>query len=90
MKSANYVMVAPAIQVALIIDEFNKYSCQDMDSEEGRKTWNEQKIKLKLRYTWLKDSDLEFEDGKKEEMLGHLQIKLGKTKEQLQSIIDTL
>jgi uncharacterized protein YjbJ (UPF0337 family) len=38
----------------------------------------------------LTDNDLMFIDGKKDEMLGRLQIKLGKTKEQLHSIIEAL
>ena len=31
-----------------------------------------------------------FEEGKKDEMLGKLQIKLGKSKEELKKIMDTL
>lgn len=61
-----------------------------MDTEQGRRRWDDQKIKLKLRYTWLKDEDLVYEVGKREEMLSRLQIKLGKTKEQLASIIEAL
>jgi len=53
-------------------------------------TWNEQKGKLKQRYTWLTDNDLMFEAGKEAEMLRKIQIKLGKTKEQLQDIIAAL
>jgi uncharacterized protein YjbJ (UPF0337 family) len=50
-------------------------------------TWNEQKGKLKQRFATLTDNDLLFQEGKKDEMLGRLQIKLGKTKEELRSII---
>jgi len=52
--------------------------------------WNEQKGKLKQKFAILTDNDLMFADGKKEEMLGKLQIKLGKTKEQLHAIIASL
>jgi uncharacterized protein YjbJ (UPF0337 family) len=52
--------------------------------------WNERKEKLKQKFEFLTDNDLMFEDGKKEEMLGKLQIKLGKTKEELLKIIGTL
>ena len=38
----------------------------------------------------LTDNDLLFSEGKKDEMLGRLQIKLGKTKEQLYEIIEAL
>lgn len=61
-----------------------------MDSDTIKAIWNDQKRKLKLRYCWLTDNDLVFEEGKKDIMLGHLQIKLGKTKEQLQNIIAAL
>jgi uncharacterized protein YjbJ (UPF0337 family) len=52
--------------------------------------WNEQKGKLKQKFAVLTDNDLLFETGKKEEMLGNLQIRLGKTKEQLRLLIDSL
>jgi hypothetical protein len=39
---------------------------------------------------WLTDSDFLFALGKKEEMLERLQVKLGKTKEELRSIIAAL
>ena len=52
--------------------------------------WAEQKEKLKQKFAWLTDSDLLFEIGRKEEMLGRLQIRLGKTKEELRQIIIAL
>jgi uncharacterized protein YjbJ (UPF0337 family) len=52
--------------------------------------WNEQKGKLKQKFGILTDNDLMFEEGKKDEMIGKLQIKLGKTKEQLHEIIEGL
>jgi uncharacterized protein YjbJ (UPF0337 family) len=52
--------------------------------------WNEQKGKLKKQFAGLKDTDLLFETGKKDEMLGNLQIRLGKTKEQLRLLIESL
>ena len=61
-----------------------------MKTEIIRGAWNEQKGKLKQRYAWLTDNDLMFEEGKEEEMLGKIQIKLGKTKEQLHDIIAAL
>ena len=53
-------------------------------------TWNEQKGKLKQKFAVLTDNDFLFETGKRDEMLGKLQIKLGKTKEELNSIIAAL
>jgi uncharacterized protein YjbJ (UPF0337 family) len=45
---------------------------------------------LKQKFAALTDNDLMFLDGKKEEMLGRLQLKLGKTKEELHKILSTL
>jgi uncharacterized protein YjbJ (UPF0337 family) len=61
-----------------------------MDTIVAVGNWNEQKGKLKQKYALLTDNDLMFAEGKKEEMLGRLQIKLGKTKDELQKIINEL
>ena len=58
-----------------------------MNTTEVKGNWNEQKGKLKQKFAILTDNDLMFAEGKKEEMLGRLQIKLGKTKEELHKII---
>jgi len=52
--------------------------------------WNETKGKLKQKFAMLTDSDVLLVEGKQDEMLGRLQIKLGKTKEEIQKIISTL
>jgi uncharacterized protein YjbJ (UPF0337 family) len=49
--------------------------------------WNEVAGKLKQKYADLTDDDLLFEEGKEDELLGKLQKKLGKTKEQVNSLI---
>lgn len=49
--------------------------------------WNETKGKLKQQFAILTDDDLLLVEGKHDEMLGRLQIKLGKTKEELQELI---
>lgn len=51
-------------------------------------SWNEQKTRLKKEFPVLTEKDLFFEIGRKNEMLAKLQIKLGKTKEELQRIIE--
>ena len=58
-----------------------------METLELKGNWNEQKGKLKQRFAILTDNDLMFEDGKEDEMLGKIQIKLGKTKEEIRKII---
>jgi len=57
---------------------------------ELKGNWNEQKGKLKQKFATLTDNDLLFLDGKKDEMFGKLQVKLGKTKEELRKIIGSL
>ncbi len=49
--------------------------------------WEEQKGKLKQKFAILTDNDILLVEGKKEEMMGRLQIKLGKTKEELRKIL---
>ena len=52
--------------------------------------WDDQKSRLKLKFAKLTDNDLLFVEGKKEEMIEKLRIKLGKTKEELYKIIAAL
>ena len=61
-----------------------------MNKKELKGNWNEQKGKLKQKFAALTDDDLMFEEGKREEMLGKLQIKLGKTEEEMKKILDEL
>ena len=53
-------------------------------------SWNELKGKLKQKYGQLTDNDLTFADGKEDELLGRLQQKLGKSKEDLRKEIESL
>ncbi|MEQ9309446.1 MAG: CsbD family protein [Balneolaceae bacterium] len=52
--------------------------------------WNEIKGKLKQNYSSLTDDDLIFAEGKEAELLGRLQKKLGKAKEELISEINSI
>ena len=52
--------------------------------------WDDQKEKLKQRFSSLTDKDLYFEKGKMEEMLVNLQNKVGKTRHELHMIIAEL
>lgn len=61
-----------------------------MNTTELKGTWNEKKGKLIQKFANLTDNDLMFAEGKKDEMLGRLQKKLGKTKEELRNIISGL
>jgi uncharacterized protein YjbJ (UPF0337 family) len=61
-----------------------------MNTTEIRGNWEAQKGKLKQKFAVLTDNDLMFNEGRKEEMYGKLQAKLGKTKEELHRIIAAL
>jgi uncharacterized protein YjbJ (UPF0337 family) len=61
-----------------------------MNSTELKGNWEEQKGKLKQKFATLTDNDLLFAEGKKEKMMGKLQIKLGKSKEELHKILSDL
>ena len=50
--------------------------------------WNEIKGKLKMKYGQLTDDDLTFAEGKEDEMLGRLQQRLGKSKEDVRREIE--
>jgi len=54
---------------------------------EFKGNWNETKGKLKQKFAMLTDSDLLLIEGKQDEMIGRLQIRLGKTKEQVNKIL---
>ena len=53
-------------------------------------SWNEIKGKLKQKYGQLTDDDLAFADGKEDELLGRLQKRLGRTKDQLRAEIEDM
>jgi len=61
-----------------------------MNTTEAKGNWNEQKGKLKQKFANLTDDDLLFAEGKKDEMLGKLQIKLSKTKEEMRKMLEEL
>ena len=61
-----------------------------MTKLEIKGSWNEIKGKLKQKYADLTDDDLTFADGKDDELLGRLQKKLGRAKEDLRKEIEEL
>jgi uncharacterized protein YjbJ (UPF0337 family) len=52
--------------------------------------WNEVKGKLKQKYGQLTDDDLMFAEGKEDELLGRLQKRLGRTKDELRAEIEDM
>lgn len=61
-----------------------------MNKLEVKGNWNEIKGKLKQRYGNLTDDDLTFADGKQDELLGRLQKRLGKSKEELKRELEEI
>ncbi|MFP4042479.1 MAG: general stress protein CsbD [Bacteroidales bacterium] len=52
--------------------------------------WNERKDKLKEKFPSISDEDLDFHKNKEKEMIERLEYKLGKSKDELRKIINTL
>ena len=52
--------------------------------------WNERKDKLKMKFPAITDEDLNFHNNKEKEMIERLGYKLGKSKEELRTIINTI
>lgn len=58
-----------------------------MDKLELKGNWNEIKGKAKQQYGELTDDDLAYQEGQEDELVGRVQDKLGKTR---QEVIDWL
>jgi uncharacterized protein YjbJ (UPF0337 family) len=61
-----------------------------MDKLQIKGGWNEMKGKIKQAYGDLTDDDLVREEGKDDEMLGKLQQKTGKSRDELVKWINSL
>ncbi|MEZ7506499.1 hypothetical protein [Flavobacterium sp. Arc2] len=61
-----------------------------MQKKDLKETWKKQKERLKQKFAALTDTDVLFLEGKKEEMMVKLQLKLGKTRQELNQIINGL
>ncbi len=54
-----------------------------MDKLQFQGTWNEVKGKLKQKYAELTDDDLTYDEGLDDQLIGKLQKKLGKTRDEI-------
>ena len=54
-----------------------------MDKLEVKGNWNKWKGKIKQAFGNLTDDDIKYEEGKDEEWLGRMQVKTGKTRDDL-------
>jgi uncharacterized protein YjbJ (UPF0337 family) len=58
-----------------------------MDNLELKGKWNELKGKIKQQYADLTDDDLLYEEGQEDRLIGNLQQKLGKTREEVINLL---
>jgi uncharacterized protein YjbJ (UPF0337 family) len=61
-----------------------------MNNTELKGQWNVIKGKLKQQYAELTDDDLVFVEGTQDELVGRLQVKLGKSKQEINDAIEKL
>ena len=61
-----------------------------MDKLEFKGTWNEVKGRMKKSYASLTDDDLTYAEGQEDQMLGKIQQKLGKTRDEVVKMIKSL
>ena len=61
-----------------------------MDKLEIKGRWNELKGKVKQAYAELTEDDLTYDEGQEDELVGKLQQKTGKTREDLVKWINSL
>ncbi|MEL7163374.1 MAG: CsbD family protein [Bacteroidota bacterium] len=59
-------------------------------NDKIRGNWNQLKGKAKEEYGQLTDNDLAYEEGQEDQLIGRLQEKLGKTKQEVKDWIDSL
>jgi uncharacterized protein YjbJ (UPF0337 family) len=74
--------------IFVVIFQINNSSIQIMKNlTELNGNWKKTKGKLKQQFAMLTDDDLLLVEGKQDELLGRLQAKLGKTKEEVRKLI---
>lgn len=60
-----------------------------MNKLQFKGEWHELKGKLRQKFADLTDNDLDYTEGQEEELLGHLQKKLGKSQDEIAHLINT-
>jgi hypothetical protein len=60
------------------------------EKKNPEELWAWQKARLKLLFSHLHDDDLQYDYGKKEVMLTQLQLKLGKSRQELNELLFAL
>jgi len=73
----------------VVLIEYNQIT-KTMDKLQLKGNWNEIKGKAKQEYGMLTDNDLAYEEGKEDELVGRIQEKLGKTREDVINWLNSL
>lgn len=60
-----------------------------MNKLQFKGEWHELKGKLRQKFAELTDNDVDYSEGQEEELLGHLQKKLGKSQQEITELINT-
>ncbi|MDO8549688.1 MAG: CsbD family protein [Ignavibacteria bacterium] len=60
-----------------------------MDKLRIKGNWNEIKGKIKQQWGQLTDDDLKYQEGREDELLGRIQKRTGKTKEEIIHFIES-
>jgi len=61
-----------------------------MDKLEFKGNWNKMKGQLKQKYADLTEDDLKYTEGKEDELIGRIQEKLGKTRDDVVNMLKSL
>lgn len=61
-----------------------------MDNLKWKGRWKEIKGKVKKQYANLTDDDLKYEEGREQELIGKLEKKTGKSKEEVNNWLNNL
>lgn len=61
-----------------------------MDKLRIKGNWNEMKGKIKQQWGDLTDDDLKYEEGREDELLGKIQKKTGKSREEIVNYINSI
>lgn len=61
-----------------------------MDNLRIKGNWNEMKGKIKKHWGTLTDDDLTFQEGREDELLGRIQKRTGRTREEIVRYINNL
>ena len=59
-----------------------------MNTLEFKGNWNIAKGKLKQKFAQLTDDDLQFVEGKEDELFGRIQKRTGQTREQIEKTVE--